>query len=117
MRLYLDESVSVILASVLSQHGIDCLTAREAGHLGAADEFHLSYATREGRTLLTHDTRDFSQLARAWHAAGRAHAGILLVHQVPHRELILRFRAFLLRYQTANLSNQVIWLPPPMEKK
>jgi len=117
VRLYLDESVSVVLATVLRQHGLDCLTAREAGHLGASDEFHLSFATSEHRALFTHDTRDFLRLATAWNAARRTHAGILLAHQVPLRELILRFRAFLFRYQAADLSNQVLWLPPPLEDK
>jgi predicted nuclease of predicted toxin-antitoxin system len=117
VRFYLDESVSVVLASLLFQHDVDCLTAREAGHLGATDEFQLSYAAREDRTLFTHDIRDFLRLANTWHAAGRHHAGILLAHQVPHQELILRFRAFLLRYQSADLSNQVIWLPPPLKQK
>lgn len=47
MKLYLDESVSVVLANVLAQHGVDCLTVREAGLLGQSDEFQLSVATRE----------------------------------------------------------------------
>lgn len=115
MRLYLDESVPIVLAVVLRQHGIDCLTAREAGHLGATDEFHLSFAAGENRALFTHDTRDFLRLASGWSSARRAHAGILLAHQVPLRELILRFRAFLFRYQATDLSNQVLWLPPPLE--
>lgn len=117
MRLYLDESVSVALAAVLRQHGIDCLTAREAGHLGATDEFHLSFATNENRALFTHDTRDFLRLATVWNTARRTHAGILLAHQVPLRELMLRFRAFLFRHQVTDLSNQVLWLPPPLEEK
>ncbi|MCP9456660.1 MAG: DUF5615 family PIN-like protein [Nitrospira sp.] len=117
MRLYLDESASVALSPVLRQHGMDCLTAREAGNLGATDEFQLSFAAREHRTLFTHDTRDFLQLAEAWNEAHRSHAGILLAHQVPLRELILRFRAFLLRYHTVDFSNQVLWLPPPLDNK
>jgi len=117
VRLYLDESVSVGLATVLRQHGIDCLTARDAGHLGASDAFQLSFAAQESRVLFTHDTRDFLHLANAWRAAFRTHAGILLAHQVPLRELALRFRAFLLRYQTADLTNLVLWLPPPLEEK
>ena len=47
MKLYLDESVSIVLANVLAQHGVDCLTVREAGHLGQPDEFQLSVAARE----------------------------------------------------------------------
>ncbi len=117
MRIYLDESVSVALAPVVRQHGVDCLTAREAEHLGATDEFQLSFAVHERRALFTHDTRDFLRLAAAWNTARRTHAGIVLAHQVPLRELVLRFHAFRLRYHTTDFSNQVLWLPPPLETK
>jgi predicted nuclease of predicted toxin-antitoxin system len=117
VRVYLDESVSVVLATVLRQHGIDCLTARDAGHLGATDEAQLGFATSAQRVLFTHDTKDFLQLAAAWSLAGRAHAGLLLAHQVPLRELILRFRAFLLRSHAADLTNQLLWLPLPFEER
>jgi predicted nuclease of predicted toxin-antitoxin system len=115
VRLYLDESVPVALAALLRQHGVDCLTARDAGHLGATDQHQLTVATAEGRALFTHDTRDFLRLAVTWHSAGETHAGILLAHQAPLRQLILRFRAFLLRDPPTDLSNAVLWLPPALE--
>ena len=113
MRLYLDESVSVALASVLTQHDVDCQTARDAGLLGKPDSMQLEHAASTGRALFTHDTRDFLRLASEWQAAGQNHAGIILAHQVPFRDLVARFRAFLLRYRDAKLANRVIWLPPP----
>jgi predicted nuclease of predicted toxin-antitoxin system len=117
VKLYLDESVSIVLANVLAQHGVDCLTVREAGHLGQPDEFQLSVAAREHRVFFTHDTRDFSRLASNWTVTGRTHAGILLAHQLPFRELILRFRAFLLRGPSLDYTNQILWLPPVLEEK
>lgn len=87
MKLYLDESVSVALATMLAQYGIDCLTVRDAGHLGQSDEFQLRVATETERTMFTHDTRDFIALANRWHAAGRHHSGILLCHFMPLRQL------------------------------
>ncbi len=117
MKLYLDESVSVVLANVLSQHGVDCLTVREAGHLGQPDEFQLSVAAQEHRVFFTHDTRDFSRLANDWSIAGHTHAGILLAHHLPLPKLILRFRAFLLRNPSLDFSNQILWLPPILEEK
>ena len=115
MKLYLDESVSTILATILTQHGIDCQTAREAVHLGASDEDQLGYATQAGRAILTHDTRDFLRLAKEWRETGRSHGGIILSHQLPLRTLTQRVRAFLLSYRSADLTNQVLWLPPPRE--
>jgi hypothetical protein len=43
MRLYLDENVPVILASLLSAHGVDCLTARQAGNLSLSDAEQLVF--------------------------------------------------------------------------
>lgn len=114
-KLYLDESVSTILATILTQHGVDCQTARQAGRLGASDEAQLSYATQAGRAILTHDTRDFLRLAKKWHEAGRAHGGIILSRQLPLLTLTQRLRTFLLNYRSADLTNQVLWLPPPRE--
>ena len=117
MKLYLDESVSVALAAVLRQHGVDCLTARDADNLGADDDFQLLCATQQNRVILTHDTRDSLHLASMWAAARRNHAGILLVHQAGLSVLLLRFRAFQFRHQQAEFLNQILWLPPPLEEK
>lgn len=117
MKLYLDESVSVVLANVLAQHGVDCLTVCEAGYFGQPDEFQLSVAVREHRVFFTHDIRDFSRLGSDWVVTGRTHAGILLAHQLPLRELILRFRAFLLRGPTLDYTNQILWLPPVLKEQ
>jgi len=112
VKLYLDESVSVALATVLAQHGIDCLTARDAGHLGQSDELQLCVATETERTIFTHDTRDFIHLANTWRTAGRHHSGILLCHFMPLRQLARRFQVFLLQPPPTNFMNQIIWLPP-----
>ncbi len=48
---------------------------------GESDTGHLEFAAREGRALLTHNIRDFRVLHKDWMEAGRAHSGIILVHQ------------------------------------
>lgn len=108
MKFYLDESVSVALAVVLTQHGFDRLTARDAGNLGVTDEEQLAYAASAERILFTHDTRDFLRPANAWEESSRSHAGILLAHQAPLRELTRRFRALLLNRPAVDLTNQVM---------
>jgi predicted nuclease of predicted toxin-antitoxin system len=112
VKLYVDESVSVALATILAQHGIDCLTARDAGHLGQSDEFQLRVATETERTIFTHDTRDFIHLANKWQAAGRHHSGILLCHFMPLRQLSRRFQIFLLQPPPTSFADQIVWLPP-----
>lgn len=83
LRVYLDEDVDVLLARLLTARGFDCLTAVQAGQLGQSDMVHLETATQEGRILISHDRRDFEQLARLWWEQEKEHAGILLAVRRP----------------------------------
>ena len=78
LRVYLDEDVDVLLASLLAAHGFDCLTAGGAGHLRWTDEAQLEYAAQESRILITHNRVDFENLAVAWWGRQQDHAGIIL---------------------------------------
>jgi hypothetical protein len=71
LRFYLDQHIHSAIASGLRQHGIDVLTAQEAGQCGLSDTDQLAFATSEERVMVTHDT-DYLELA----ASGVAHAGI-----------------------------------------
>jgi len=109
VKLYLDESVSIVLADVLTQLGFDCQTTRDAKLLGAPDEDQLRYATKENRAIFTHDIKDFLRLSEEWIQSSRLHAGILLSRQVPLSELTRRFQAFI--RAAHDIRNQVLWLP------
>ena len=113
MRLYLDENVPVILAPLLSAHGIDCLTARQSGNLGLSDEEQLIFTADEQRVLFTFNCRDFLSLAKHWHVIGRIHAGIILSKEFPLSELVRRFRHLVIHHRNHDLSNEVLWLPTP----
>lgn len=76
IRFYLDEQVARAVAFGLRRRGVDVVTVREAGLLGAADEAHMARATTEERVIFTQDT-DFLRL----HAAGTSHAGIAYAPQ------------------------------------
>ena len=52
MKLYLDEHVSPLLAHVLRERGIDCVTTQEAGNIGKRDHDQLTYAPTEGGHFL-----------------------------------------------------------------
>jgi predicted nuclease of predicted toxin-antitoxin system len=113
MRLYLDENVPVILASLLSAHGVDCLTAQEAGNLSLSDEEQLVFTTNERRVLFTFNRRDFLELAKQWHVAGRTHTGIILSKEFAPSELVRRFRHLLIHHKDQDLTNKVLWLAAP----
>ncbi len=78
MRLYLDEHVPVALSSALAAHGVDCLTTQQAGNVGRSDDDQLTYATQNGRALVTFNRKDFVLLAHQWQEQGRTHAGLIL---------------------------------------
>jgi len=113
LRLYLDECVSPSLAEWLCQQGWDVLTAHEAQMLGATDEEHLEFASRQGRILLTFNAKDFKQLAEAWAAQGREHAGIILCPAVPksaYGQLVHRLEKLQSLLSAEQIRNTVIWL-------
>lgn len=76
MKFHLDEHISSALAAGLRMHGYDVTTAADVDLLEADDEFHIAFALREGRVIITHD-RDFLTMD----ASGASHAGIGYCHQ------------------------------------
>jgi hypothetical protein len=112
MRLYLDENVPVLLARALADHGVDCLTTREAGNRGCSDEEQLAFATQKRRVLVTFNCKDFLPIVRQWQKNGRSHAGMILSQELPLPELIRRFRHLVIHRRNCNFMDVVIWLSP-----
>lgn len=88
MKLYLDEHLPPLLAHMLRDRGIDCLTTQEAGNIGIPDEAQLTYATSRGRVLITFDRKDFLSLSKQWSELGQHHAGIVLSRQCSASDLL-----------------------------
>ena len=76
IKYYTDEHVSKAIINGLRQRGVDVLTTKEAGLLGATDEEHLGFASSENRVIFTQDD-DFLRL----HAIGVKHKGIVYAPQ------------------------------------
>ena len=82
MNLYLDDdSAQTLLVRLLRADRHDVEIPVDAGLAGREDPQHLEHALRVGRTLLTHNHRDFDLLHSLVHAAGGHHAGILSVRR------------------------------------
>ncbi len=79
LRFYLDENVPVAVARQLQARGIETVTVRDLGLLGAADTVHLSKATADGFVFCTYDS-DYLKMA----AEGIEHAGIVFGQQDLH---------------------------------
>lgn len=93
MKLCLDAHVSARrIASALRAHH-DVRAADEERELdGWEDERILALASEQGRIMLTFNVKDFARVATEWAAAGKSHAGCLLIVGIDHAEfgLILR---------------------------
>ena len=61
----------------LRRHGIDVVTAFEAGLVGSEDEAQLAFGAAEGRTIVTSNRGDFARLHAEWMRGGRSHLGII----------------------------------------
>ena len=71
LRFQLDEHADHAIATETRRHGIDIITATDAGLLGASDPDVVAFALAHRRVIVTRGT-DYL----AWNDAGRAHAGI-----------------------------------------
>jgi predicted nuclease of predicted toxin-antitoxin system len=119
LRLLLDEHYADEIAQRLRDASHDAETVSERGLKGLDDEALLVMCAAEGRALVTNNARDFVPLARAWSAAGREHAGVLLTADASmprHKGGIGRYVAVLTALMEAHLgeralADQVRWLP------
>jgi hypothetical protein len=81
LKFYTDSHIAKAVAEQLRAKGVDVVRCEEVGMARAKDHEHLSYATREGRAMVTQD-KDFLRLNAEWQAAHKPHAGIM--YCLPH---------------------------------
>ena len=62
-KFYADENVPVVISRALQRMGMDILAARDVRLLGYSDREQLSFAVKENRVIITHDS-DFLNLVR-----------------------------------------------------
>ena len=104
-RFLLDEMLGPRVAEQLRAKGVDAVAlVEEPSHRGLPDAEVLELATATDRVVVTRNVVDFLRLDQQWRAAGRAHAGILLVPQAsfPHD------RAFVGAVVTALAAHEVV---------
>jgi hypothetical protein len=107
LRFYLDENVPTEVGRQLRSSGVDAVTARDLGQLGADDRDHLQRATELSRMLCTHD-QDFLRLA----AEGVEHAGIAFSPQIGASigGWVRELRALHTRFDAEQVKNLVFFL-------
>ncbi len=109
VRVYLDEDVSVLFASLLKARSIDAVTAREENMLGAEDEAHLKKCIELKRILLSHNRTDFEELYASYIQSEISIPGIIiLTRQRDIFDLAKRITKFFAEHP--DISNQLWYL-------
>ncbi len=108
--LYLDEDVSVLVATLLAARGLDVTTAREQQILGKADDEQLVYAESLGRCLLTHNRVDFELLHAEYVTGGRQHSGIIIATRTSAYTIAGRVATLLDTLTADEITNQLLYV-------
>ena len=109
MRLFLDAHVSGrrIATALREQH--DVRAADEESELDRSeDERLLALATEQGRVMVTFNVKDFARITTEWAAAGRSHAGCLLIVGIDHAEFGLILRV--IHHALSTRGEQASWI-------
>ena len=120
IRFYLDEDIqSHALVAGLRARMADVLTSSEAGRNETDDDVQLAFATQEDRVVVTCNVVDFPRLHREVLAAGREHAGIVIVPQQRWQvgEIVRRLLALREELGAGKMRNRLEYLsqwPPRM---
>ncbi|MGH2532394.1 MAG: DUF5615 family PIN-like protein [Thermomicrobiales bacterium] len=96
LRYYLDEGVSYPLAGALRAVGYDAESVKDRSAFGWSDARQLSIAVDLGRTLITHNSKDYRLVhetlalwSRRWGVVGKTwHRGILIFPHLSVPELV-----------------------------
>ncbi|HET7229695.1 MAG TPA: DUF5615 family PIN-like protein [Longimicrobium sp.] len=78
-RFYLDEDVPSSAARIARGMGLDVVAAAEVGPLPRTDPEHIALAAADRRVVVTYNRNDFQRFTLDCFAAGKPHAGVLVV--------------------------------------
>jgi hypothetical protein len=111
IRLYFDHDVDVRLAEALRRRSFDVETAFQVGLHEADDPSQLTYATQNGRILMTHNVRHFPGIYASWLTEERHHSGIIILIGYPSIGVWLERTLKLFSvFDAADLRDQLFYL-------
>jgi hypothetical protein len=110
IALYADEDVHKAFAREVRRRGFNAISVDEEKRRGIDDDQQLEYAASQGRTILTHNQRDFIPLHERWLAEGREHAGVIVSDQIPLGELLRRTFRLLNQVTADEMQNSLRYL-------
>lgn len=76
LKFYTDKHIPKAVTTQLRQRGVDIVRCEDVGLGDADDVTHLTFATLEGRVVITRDA-DFTRLHTSYQVEGKFHSGIM----------------------------------------
>ncbi len=111
IELHLDEDVDPLIGKLVQARGFYSFTTTQmAGMNEAEDAQQLSYAAEAGKTILTHNRRDFEALAREYFELGKTHFGIVIAVRRPPAQIARRVLGILNTTSREEMKNQLIYI-------
>ena len=110
IKLYLDEDVPSSFAQTLINRGVDVITTRQAKNDSNSDLQQLIYATKEQRTIFTHNKKDFILLHNEYLQNKEDHTGIIISDQLPTGILLRRFMKLWFSSSAEDMKNRLEFL-------
>lgn len=105
VKLYLDEDVHGLLASLLRARNISVETTPESGMLGKGDNDQLDYATARNAVIVTHNRVDFEKLFAEYVEHRKTQGGIIILIRREVYVMASRLSKFVLLHD--DLKNQL----------
>ena len=109
-RIFLDEDVNTVVASMLRAEGIRAETVSGLGRKSLSDDEQLRFAVEKESLIVTHNRVDFEQLAVRYFDNNTNHYGIVISSLKPPREIADGLLELLGRFTADELMNQVIYI-------
>jgi len=109
-RLYLDEDVSVLVATLLGARGFDVVTTRDESMLGRDDAAQLAHAVSLERCIVTHNRVHFERLHHNYLEAGHTHFGIIVASRRSPYEMARRLVVLLNTLTADEIENQLLYI-------
>ena len=110
IQAYVDEDVPVSFAEALRNRGVDCITTQDAGNKGLSDAEQLAFSAGKGRTIVTHNKKDFILLQNEYARSGRRHSGIVVADQLPVSLTLRRFMKLWFSRTAGDMENRLEFL-------
>lgn len=110
ISIYLDEDVNVLIAELVGLQNFRTLTVTKVGRKGKSDAEQLEFSTENGYTILTHNRRDYEELAQEYFINNQTHGGIIIAVRRPPHKIAEKLLEILDDFTADEMTNQIIYI-------